>query len=474
MLKNYSNLTSAANEIISNSTPQKYNQITPTKSRKIITKSYKITNDTTNQDYSVNINNNSSNVTEQDKQKIFKETSNTINENKQLENILNNQKTKTTVNLSNVMYKDGYILKDAVNSNPGFGLWSIKMPTDSEFKSKKLITQEEFSKTKNINDISIKNDDNTDYNYKYTNYSNIHSDYLQNKKLVEKLTNRLNDLEKKYLKTVTDFQEKKNSCQNAVKMKNEYEKLINDNKNETKFIREKIIELDNDNNVLTDFLNNLKNEIKRLMLVMKEDKENLEQLKNEFENRLSKEQNEKNRLNEIIKKNEKEITTLDQEVNQKLLLQKQNISKNLNENNINKNGLNKKDYEIKKLKEIELDLQIKICNMKKKIALKKENMQKFKEVLGFRERREEMQKYTINNIFSVLEEQEYNKMNINEILKKKNAIIKNLREKNKDIIDQIYKKHNEKYGISRNIKNNNLKKSSSQLTVNKIKKEMEL
>ena len=112
--------------------------------------------------------------------------------------------------------------------------------------------------------------------------------------------------------------------------------------------------------------------------------------------------------------------------------------------------------------------------MKKKIALKKENMQKFKEVLGFRERREEMQKYTINNIFSVLEEQEYNKMNINEILKKKNAIIKNLREKNKDIIDQIYKKHNEKYGISRNIKNNNLKKSSSQLTVNKIKKEMEL
>ena len=474
MLKNYSNLTSAANEIISNSTPQKYNQITPTKSRKIITKSYKITNDTTNQDYSVNINNNSSNVTEQDKQKIFKETSNTINENKQLENILNNQKTKTTINLSNVMYKDGYILKDAVNSNPGFGLWSIKMPTDSEFKSKKLITQEEFSKTKNINDISIKNDDNTDYNYKYTNYSNIHSDYLQNKKLVEKLTNRLNDLEKKYLKTVTDFQEKKNSCQNAVKMKNEYEKLINDNKNETKFIREKIIELDNDNNVLTDSLNNVKNEIKRLMLVMKEDKENLEQLKNEFENRLIKEQNEKNRLNEIIKKNEKEITTLDQEVNQKLLLQKQNISKNLNENNINKNGLNKKDYEIKKLKEIELDLQIKICNMKKKIALKKENMQKFKEVLGFRERREEMQKYTINNIFSVLEEQEYNKMNINEILKKKNAIIKNLREKNKDIIDQIYKKHNEKYGISRNIKNNNLKKSSSQLTVNKIKKEMEL
>ena len=474
MLKNYSNLTSAANEIISNSTPQKYNQITPTKSRKIITKSYKITNDTTNQDYSVNFNNNSSNVTEQDKQKIFNETSNTINENKQLENILNNQKTKTTINLSNVMYKDGYILKDAVNSNPGFGLWSIKMPTDSEFKSKKLITQEEFSKTKNINDISIKNDDNTDYNYKYTNYSNIHSDYLQNKKLVEKLTNRLNDLEKKYLKTVTDFQEKKNSCQNAVKMKNEYEKLINDNKNETKFIREKIIELDNDNNVLTDSLNNVKNEIKRLMLVMKEDKENLEQLKNEFENRLNKEQNEKNRLNEIIKKNEKEITTLDQEVNQKLLLQKQNISKNLNENNINKNGLNKKDYEIKKLKEIELDLQIKICNMKKKIALKKENMQKFKEVLGFRERREEMQKYTINNIFSVLEEQEYNKMNINEILKKKNAIIKNLREKNKDIIDQIYKKHNEKYGISRNIKNNNLKKSSSQLTVNKIKKEMEL
>jgi hypothetical protein len=40
-------------------------------------------------------------------------------------NINNSQKT-TTLNLSKIQYKDGFILKDASNSNPGFGLWSIK------------------------------------------------------------------------------------------------------------------------------------------------------------------------------------------------------------------------------------------------------------------------------------------------------------------------------------------------------------
>ena len=33
-------------------------------------------------------------------------------------------KKESSLNISHIKYKDGYILKDAANSNPGFGLWA--------------------------------------------------------------------------------------------------------------------------------------------------------------------------------------------------------------------------------------------------------------------------------------------------------------------------------------------------------------
>ena len=35
------------------------------------------------------------------------------------------------MDFSKVMYNDGYILNDALNSNPGFGLWSVKSSSES-------------------------------------------------------------------------------------------------------------------------------------------------------------------------------------------------------------------------------------------------------------------------------------------------------------------------------------------------------
>ena len=40
---------------------------------------------------------------------------------------LSDIRKKTFFDLSKLNYKDGLILKDATNSNPGFGLWSIKL-----------------------------------------------------------------------------------------------------------------------------------------------------------------------------------------------------------------------------------------------------------------------------------------------------------------------------------------------------------
>ena len=58
---------------------------------------------------------------------------------------LNDNKKSTYYNISKLNYKDGYILKDATNSNPGFGLWSIKLeqPLNIE-KTNKRIKNEKY------------------------------------------------------------------------------------------------------------------------------------------------------------------------------------------------------------------------------------------------------------------------------------------------------------------------------------------
>ena len=117
MSKNYSGITSVGNEIISSNSQSQRNIILSGKHPKLIVKSYKFTNNSNIKDISNNnINNNNSQISHQKPKEI---------------------KRETTLNLSNIKYKDGYILKDAVNSNPGYGLWSIKTQSQSEENNKK-------------------------------------------------------------------------------------------------------------------------------------------------------------------------------------------------------------------------------------------------------------------------------------------------------------------------------------------------
>ena len=126
MSKNYSGITSVGNEIISSNSQSQRNIILSGKHPKLIVKSYKFTNNSNIQDISNNNINNNSQISHQKP----KET-----------------KRETTLNLSNIKYKDGYILKDAVNSNPGYGLWSIKTQSQSEENNKK---KRKFNKKRRI------------------------------------------------------------------------------------------------------------------------------------------------------------------------------------------------------------------------------------------------------------------------------------------------------------------------------------
>ena len=397
MNKNYSGLSSVGNEIVSsNSQSQKNILSSAEKNNKIIVKSYKLTKDSSLQDIS---NNN-----------------------------INNSKKETSLNLSHIKYKDGYILKDAVNSNPGYGLWSIKTSAEDNIqknekeKETKLIKKEESKNlVDKINNNKILFND-KELNYKYTRFDD--EDIKQNKKnkkIMEKLNNKIKDLEKKYMKALSNYQEKKNICENTIKEKKAIEQIINDNKNEIELIKQKTKDMDAENAIVEQYLTNSKNEIERLLNVMREDEKNIAQLKIEFEQRLKKENEEKIRLKEIIKEKEEQI----------LLLQEQ--SKNILTTNTffeeeSTNNESKKDFEIKQLKEMILNLQIKISGLKKEINNNNKEKQKLDKILQYKNIKDEYQKLNISNLFLAVEENERNEQRKNDILKSQNEIIKNLNE----------------------------------------------
>ena len=463
MIRNSSNLTSAGSEIITNISSQRSLLFSAGKGpRKIITKSYKITNDTSIPDSLNNINNNISQINNNNSNNQSESNIRTPIQNIKgksfISNNINDQsgdlKEKSSLDLSNIKYKDGYILKDAANSNPGFGLWSVKTPSNEIKKEQKDKKEESKNNKYNFND--------SDLNYKYTKYFNneeILENNIRNKKIIDKLTNKLNDLEKKYMKALSNFQEKKFLCQNAIKMKNEYDQLYNENLEEIKIIKEQSEEIKSENQVLENALSNTRNEINRLLNIMKEDKENMNKLKDEFDDRLVKEEEERDKLNAIIKQNEQKIEILNEKNNELDANNNEKYGLFNNNNNILENDLDvnehKKDFQIRKMKEVVLNLQIKICNLKKEINNNKDEMQKLNKVLKYKNMKDELQRININNLFYAVEENEMNAQRSSIILKNKDEVIKKL---NDNILNQN--------GIKRTIKR--LPKSSSQiLLINK-------
>ena len=426
MNRNYSGLTSVGSEIVSSNLPSQRNFLFSAKKKNLVVKSYKISDDSSIQDNKTNRNKNINEINQENKTNNTKINENNkninINNNISTTKIKENKKESSHLDLSNIKYKDGYILKDAVNSNPGFGLWSIKTPIDdipkkNLIETKNIDNKEEF---KTIN-ITNANRNSNDLNYKYTKFfDEDKKQNLKNKKIIEKLNNKLNDLEKKYIQALSNYQEKRSLCENAIKMKKEYEELIANNNKEIELIKEKTKEMNKENKIVEDALINTKNEIERLQNVMKEDDMNMENLKKEFDIRMKKEEEEKNKLREIIKKKEEQISILQEQVN--LIPTEINFfqAEDIIESEY------KKDFQIQTLKEMILNLQIKISGIKKEINNNKEEMKKLNKILRYKNIRDEHQTLNISNLFYTVEENEINEQRKKKKKKNQNEIIKNL------------------------------------------------
>ena len=238
---------------------------------------------------------------------------------------------------------------------------------------------------------------------------------------MEKLNNKLNDLEKKYMQALSNFQEKKYLSENAIKMRKEYEEMLSNNKKEIELIKEKTEEMKNENKLVEEALTNTKNEIDRLLNVMKEDDKNMEALKIEYEQRIKKENEEQIKLKEIIKKKEEEILILQEQtkfIKTDTFIEEEEII----------GSESRKDFEIKKLKEMILNLYIKISGLKKEINNNNEEMEKLNKILRYKNIRDEYQRLNISNLFLAVEEYEQNEQRKNMLLKNQNEIIKNLNE----------------------------------------------
>ena len=426
MNRNYSGLTSVGSEIVSSNLPSQRNFLFSAKKKNLVVKSYKISDDSSIQDNKTNRNKNINEINQENKtnnSKINENNKNINNPNNiSTTKIKENKKESSHLDLSNIKYKDGYILKDAVNSNPGFGLWSIKTPIE-EIPKKNLIETKNIDNKEEFKTINITNANrnSSDLNYKYTKFfDEDKKQNIKNKKIIEKLNNKLNDLEKKYIQALSNYQEKRSLCENAIKMKKEYEELISNNNKEIELIKEKTKEMNKENKIVEDALINTKNEIERLQNVMKEDDMNMENLKKEFDIRMKKEEEEKNKLREIIKKKEEQISILQEQVN--LIPTEINFfqAEDIIESEY------KKDFQIQTLKEMILNLQIKISGIKKEINNNKEEMKKLNKILRYKNIRDEHQTLNISNLFYTVEENEINEQRKKQLLKNQNEIIKNL------------------------------------------------
>ena len=219
-------------------------------------------------------------------------------------------------NLSKLNYKDGYILKDATNANPGFGLWSIKL--SESMKNPKMINEEKIINKKyniynnklniEIND-EINNSERSDINLLNSIDINFEEDKID-KTMIQKLSKRNKKLEKKYQTLLINYYDKENQFLSLERARKKYEKLINNGIKEKDEAESNLNNLNNQNQALINSILNARKEIDRMINVIKESQINIKKELEEYNNILKQEEEKRKKLINSIKTEEKQINIL--------------------------------------------------------------------------------------------------------------------------------------------------------------------
>ncbi len=307
-----------------------------------------------------------------------------------------------------LQYKDGSILKDAVNSNPGFGLWAINIDKEKE--------------NENSNFDKIKK-----YNFKLN--------HSIDKKLIEELKFKVDDLEKKLSNTLSQTKEKETISFNNERLIKEFEILVTEDTRETMLISYEKNLLENQAKSLRSALRNATNEIDILNREIRKDEQNCKNLYIDYEKKVEEEKKKEDNFKKIIMEKEKEINRLSKKIEQ------DSASQNLTTNNSNnKSKIDLKDFfeknstmfgenqkmkmEISALNDIILNLQIEIANLKRKLYKLEEDENKLKDIIEFKDKKANYLQKNINDLNKqVLMQNIQSQSNRKLIMKKENELI---------------------------------------------------
>ena len=325
-------------------------------------------------------------------------------------------KTERSVyDFSKLQYKDGSILKDAVNSNPGYGLWAITLDKEKENES--------------LND---KNNEKK---------NNLDSDKID-KKLIEELKFKCDDLEKKIAVTLNQIDEKNLKTSSDEKMIKEYEILVSENTRETMLINYEKNILENQAKSLRSALRNATNEIEQLNREIRNNDENCKFLYYDFNKKMEEEDNEEKYYKKLILEKEKqlnimtkknEMDKLNKSVNQ--VQNKKNNERETLKEMFEKSSIfgkkKKKKMEVSALNDIILDLQIEIANLKGRLNKMEEDENKMKDIIEYKDRKANLLQQNINDLNNEVKLiHSQSQINKKIILKKQNELdrLKSIRE----------------------------------------------
>lgn len=325
----------------------------------------------------------------------------------------------STVNLSKIQYKNGTILKDASNPNPGFGLWCIN--TGSEHTQMKNAIKEALSE------------------YDFPEKDEVVD--TMDKLLIDKLKFKCNDLEKKYADALSKFYEKENQCLNMERMQKEYEEIVNDNIEQRKMLQAQNKQYEEYIGNLTIALGNAHKEIARLNQVINDNQKYVQKINEENEEKIKVEIRKQDDLKKqmyLLEQQLEEIhknTESDKEKNNKKII---NPNFKVKSSNTESSIARKMEYQVKTMSDLVLNLQIEISNLKKKIITLEDDKNTLKEIIKFKDKKNKYQKQNIDNLCSVMEEKDREHQWTKHLIKEKNEVISTLRLKNNEITRTLF------------------------------------
>ena len=388
----------------------------------------------------------------------------------------NDTKKSTYSNISKLIYKDGLILRDAANSNPGYGLWAVKLNEQKKPLNLKNENKEENNIINsynsniysdklfnNINNIKLKENslfDSDSENIEIFDTNSYEDDI--DKIIINKLNKRTNKLEKRYSQILNKYYSQENYYLNLEKLLKEYEQLVKESIKEKNDIQKECTKLDNNNQALINSISNARKEIERLIMVIKEEQIKMKKELEEYNEKLIEEELKRKKIIDKIKFTEKQITILQDKIeeennsNNNLNINKSDTNNNtgatntckdfnktkkgdINNNNLIIDDYTKNFYKIKKETKKEKDLKINrkleyIKQLQEELErLKIEDEEKLKEkrdlyeLINEKNINKKYYKINMDKMYNELEIQERkNKWN-NNAIKFRNNIITNLK-----------------------------------------------